>query len=109
MERRLLKGCEPPLKPMPIDPVEPASPNPKPPMAPPFVDENPNLASVQDGLNVAENERREAVADAYEATARQSDEAEESLDDIDYDDDQNSRTAPELDAIHEENTFPEES
>jgi len=64
----------------PIDPKETASPDPKPPMGPPYADENPNRVSVEDGLEVAENEARETVADAYEATAKEEGDEEELLD-----------------------------
>lgn len=63
----------------PIDPKETVPSAPK-PMAPPYADENPNRASVEDGLEVAENESREAVADAYEATAKEEGNEEELLD-----------------------------
>ena len=63
----------------PIDPKETVSSEPK-PMAPPYADDNPNRASVEDGLEVAENESREAVADAYEATAKEEGNEEELLD-----------------------------
>ena len=87
----------------PIDPATPASADPRSPMAPPYVDENPNLALVEEGLDVAENEIRDAVADEYEAAARLSDEPEENLDDIDFTaaEDPSSATA-ELAAMHEE-------
>ena len=42
----------------PIDPVEKTRSNPRPPMAPPYVDEDVNEALVENGLDVAENERR---------------------------------------------------
>ncbi|MFT4176136.1 MAG: hypothetical protein QM627_05720 [Luteolibacter sp.] len=70
-------------------------------MAPPYVDEDPNLAQVQRGLEAAESERRDAVTDDYEASARLSDDPEEALDDIDYERDEASG-APELSAIHED-------
>jgi hypothetical protein len=86
---------------MPIDPVKPVSQSELPPMAPPYVDEDVNLALVEEGMDVAENETRDTVADAYEATARLSDDPEETLDDLDYSKDDDS-IAPELDAIHED-------
>lgn len=85
----------------PIDPKEPASPDPKSPMAPPYVDENPNLASVEDGLEVAENEAREMVADAYEATAKEEGNEEELLDSQELTDDSPAQGAPETSAIHD--------
>lgn len=95
------RGNEQPLNLMPIDPVKPVSLSEQTPMAPPYVDEDVNLALVEEGMDVAENETRDTVADAYEATARLSDDPEEAMDDIDYtkDDDQIAR---ELDALHED-------
>jgi len=84
----------------PIDPKETASPEPQPPMSPPYSDENPNRASVEDGLEVAENETREAVADAYEATARREGNEEELLDSQDLTDEPPVAGAPETSAIH---------
>lgn len=84
----------------PLDPVEPASPDPKSPMAPPYVDEDPDMESVRQGLRVAEDEKRDAVTDEYEAEARVSGSEEESLDDISYPKGEPSAGNPELDAIH---------
>lgn len=84
-----------------IDPVTPASPDPRSPMAPPYVDEDPNLALVEEGMEEADTETREAVTDGYEASAILSDDPEAELDDIDFaaaDD----ATAAELDAIYED-------
>lgn len=86
----------------PIDPVESASADPRSPMAPPYVDENPNLALVQEGMDAAENEVRQAVADDYEASAKLSDDEEGELDDIDFAADEGSSIAPELAAMHED-------
>jgi hypothetical protein len=55
----------------PLDPKETSSADPKPPMAPPFHDENPNQDAVEQGMSVAEDETREAVTNAYEATAQE--------------------------------------
>ncbi len=85
----------------PIDPKEPASPDSKSPMVPPYVDENPNLASVEDGLEVAENEVRETVADAYEATAKEEGNEEELLDSQELMDESPASDAPEISAIRE--------
>jgi len=85
----------------PIDPVTPASADPRSPMAPPYVDEDPGLALVEEGLDVAEDETREAVADDYEASARESDDVDEELDDIDFTSG-DSDEAPEIAAMHEE-------
>lgn len=86
----------------PIDPKTPASADPRPPMAPPYVDDDVNIALVQQGLDEAEDETREAVADAYEASARLSDEPVESLDDIDFTEAEDLSTTPELSAMHED-------
>lgn len=71
-------------------------------MAPPYVDEDPNLALVEQGMKEAENETRDAVADDYEASARLSDDEEGELDDIDFAAGDDPTTAPELAAMHEE-------
>lgn len=92
----------------PIDPVQPATVDPKSSMAPPYVDEDPNLALVQQGVDEAENEIREAVADDYEASAKLSDDVDEELDDIDFSSTDDSAEAPEVAAIHEESMLPED-
>jgi hypothetical protein len=46
----------------PIESATPASPDPKSPMAPPYVDDDVNLESVEHGSEIAESERREAAA-----------------------------------------------
>lgn len=74
-------------------------------MAPPYVDEDPDMEMVEQGLETAENETRDAVADAYEASARLSDEPQESLDDIDFTEGEEASTTPELAAMHVE-TIP---
>lgn len=71
-------------------------------MAPPYVDEDPELAMLQEGLDTAENEIRDAVADAYEARARLSDDPQAALDDIDYTEAEEPSVTPELAALHEE-------
>lgn len=71
-------------------------------MAPPYVDDDVNVDLVQQGLDEAEDETREAVADAYEASARQSDEPVESLDDIDFTEAEDLSATPELSAMHED-------
>lgn len=86
----------------PIDPVKPVSSHDISPMAPPYVDEDPNIASVEEGLEVAEDERRDAVADAYEASARLSDDPTEALDDIDYEKEDGTFVAPELAAMEKD-------
>lgn len=79
----------------PIDPRKPPLQSDDAPMAPPFVDENPEIDLVRQGLDVAEDEIRDAVADAYEADALRSDDPEESLDDIDYAEGQAEREGPD--------------
>ncbi len=66
-------------------------------MAPPFVDENPERDLVQQGLDVAEDETRGLITDAYEAAALQGEDKdqEETLDDIDYTEAQPEREGPE--------------
>ncbi len=86
----------------PIDPATSATANPHSTFAPPYVDEDPNAELVQLGLDEAEDETRDAVADAYEASALLSDEPEESLDDIDFTEGEQPTGFPEIAAIHEE-------
>jgi hypothetical protein len=85
----------------PIDPVTLATASPLSATAPPYVNEEPNLTMVQQGLDLAEDETREAVTDAYEEGALLSDDPQESLDDIDYDGGGEEPGPPELTAIHE--------
>ncbi|RYD74047.1 MAG: hypothetical protein EOP84_20555 [Verrucomicrobiaceae bacterium] len=92
----------------PIDPAQPATADRKNSMAPPYVDEDPNLALVQQGVDEAENEIREAVSDGYEANALLSDDSEGELDDIDFSSGDDSSTAPEIAAIHEETVLPDD-
>lgn len=86
---------------MPIDPVIAVSSSDVSPMAPPYVDEDVNVDLVQQGMEIADSETRDTVADAYEATARLSDDPEEAFNDIDYSKDDDS-SSPELSAMHEE-------
>lgn len=83
----------------PIDPAQSASPNPRPPMAPPYVDEDPNQTLVEQGLQVAEDERRDAVTDVYEKAAREEEDPEESLNDIDYSLGDEIENGPEVAAL----------
>lgn len=69
-------------------------------MAPPYINEDPNLASVRQGMNVAEDEKRQMVADDYESIARGRDDSAAALDDIDRTLGEGGDMAPELDAIH---------
>jgi hypothetical protein len=85
----------------PIDPVKIESSSPRPPMAPHFVDEDLNLESVQDGMDAAEDDTRDAVTDVYESNAMQSDHPEEELNDIDYTLSDPGGLSPELDALRE--------
>lgn len=85
----------------PIDPVTHATADPRSPMAPPYIDEDPTLALVEEGLDVAENEARDAVADDYEASALDSDDPDAELDDIDFAASDDEDGAPEIAAIHE--------
>jgi len=71
-------------------------------MAPPYVDEDVNMDLVQQGLDEAEDETREAVADAYEESARLSDDPSETLDDIDFSEAEEESAIPELSAMHED-------
>lgn len=85
-----------------IHPVPSSAADPRSPMAPPYIDENEDIELVQQGLDAAENEMREAVADAYEASARLSDDPGEALNDIDFTEAEDLSTSPELAAIHVE-------
>ncbi len=86
----------------PIDPSQPASNHSESPMAPPYVNEDPAQELVEMGLRIAENEKKDAVVDAYEEAATTSDEKEESLDDLNYPSGESAENAPEISAIHEE-------
>lgn len=93
----------------PIDPAIFASADPRSPMAPPYVDDDVNVDLVQRGLDEAEDETREAVADAYEASAMASDDPVESLNDIDYNEAEELSITPELSAMHEDGGADEEN
>jgi hypothetical protein len=84
----------------PIDTPSRASSSPLPPAAPPYVNEEPNLAMVDQGLDEAEDETREAVAAAYEQQALLSDDPQESLNDIDFIEGEQESGPPELAAMH---------
>jgi hypothetical protein len=91
----------PPQKAMPpINPTPSSAVDPRSPMAPPYIDDDDDLLLVQQGLDTAENETRDAVADAYEASARFSDDPNETLNDIDFTEAEDLSTTPELAAIH---------
>ena len=83
------------------------APSPLPAAGPPYVNEEPNLEMVRQGLDEAEDETREAMADVYEQRARRSDESEDSLNDIDFTEGEDESTSPELAAMHEE-SIPED-
>ena len=91
----------------PIDPASPAKPASRSPMAPPYVDEDANEAMVEQGLEAAEDEVRDSVADAYEESAQGSADPQEMMDDIDYGEAEGDDAPPEIEAIHGE-LVPEE-
>jgi hypothetical protein len=79
----------------PVDPKQPYRPGDEDPMAPPFVNENIEREAVDRGLDVAENEVRQSMIEIYEDTAMQSEDPEEYLDDIDYEDGQPAHDGPD--------------
>lgn len=93
----------------PLDLVTPVSPNRRSATAPPYIDEDPNLAMVEQGLEAAENETRDAVADLYESSALRSEEPGEALDDIDFGEAGEAQASSELAAMHEEGLRPEDA
>jgi hypothetical protein len=74
---------------MPLDPVELAGGD-SPRNTPEYIDENPNRDLIQEGLDISEDERREAANEVYGE--------DPSLPISDEDDDE---FAPEISAIHE--------
>lgn len=76
---------------MPLDPVELAS-GPSPRNTPEFIDENPNRDLIREGMELSEEERREAAEDLYGA--------DPSLPVSDEMDDPDDEVAPEIAAIH---------
>jgi len=76
-------------------------------MAPPYVDEDANEAMVEQGLEAAEDELRDFVADSYEEGAREAADPQQMMDDIDYTEAEGDEVAPEIDAMHGE-LLPEE-
>lgn len=82
---------------MTTDPTSPADSRSS--MAPPYADDDNNIALVQLGLDEAENETREAVTDRYEELAQLSDESSDILDDIDFAADEGDEVAPEIAAM----------
>ena len=89
------------------DPAKPVSSVSRSPMAPPYVDEDANEAMVEQGLEVAEDEVRDVVADSYEEGARVAGDPEQMMDDIDYGEAEEDEGTPEIEAIHGE-LVPEE-
>lgn len=85
----------------PLDPVQPAAQSPKASMAPPYVNEDPSLEGVQQGLEMADEEIRDAVVDEYENHAIAAGAREEVLDDISYPRDNSVEGPPEINAIRE--------
>jgi len=86
----------------PIDPAKAVPPTRRSATAPPYVDEDPNITLVEQGLELAEDETRDAVAEAYEEGARESADPAESMDDIDFTEAEDSSIPPELAAMHED-------
>ena len=86
----------------PIDSAKPVPPASKSSMAPPYVDEDTNEALVEQGLEAAEDEIRDAVADSYEEGARSSSDPQEMMDDIDYTEAEEDPISPEIAALHRE-------
>lgn len=83
----------------PIDPARPAEPSPRSPAAPEYVNEDPNIESVEQGLEAAENELRDEVADEYEDAAAKSSDEDAALDDIDHSEAEKAETPAELKAV----------
>ncbi len=86
----------------PLDPVQPAAQSPKSSMAPPYVNEDPNIEAVEQGLEMAEEDIRDAVVDQYEEKAIAAGASEEVLNDISYPKDNAVEGAPEISAIRKE-------
>jgi hypothetical protein len=86
----------------PIDPATAVPPSTRSATAPPYVDEDPNIDLVQQGLDAADDEIRDTMAEVYETRALASDEQAESLDDVDFTEAEEESVAPELAAMHEE-------
>ena len=68
----------------PLDPAETTKKQNESPMAPPYVDDDPNMELTEQGMRAAENERRDEVTGGYEAAATQSSESDEALDGISF-------------------------
>ncbi len=85
----------------PLDPVTSVSPTRRSATAPPYIDEDPNRAMVERGLEAAENETRDAVAELYESSALRSEDPAEALNDIDFEESAEDQEPTELAAMHE--------
>lgn len=83
----------------PLDPIETTSKQNESPMAPPYVDDDNAIELTEMGMEVAENEKRDAVTREYEAEAIASDDPEEALDDIAYPKGGEAGPSPELAAM----------
>lgn len=78
---------------MPLDPVELAGGE-SPRNTPEYIDENPNLDLVLEGLEVSEDERRDVADEVY---------GEDPSLPISDDDEDDDEISPEVSAIHAEN------
>jgi hypothetical protein len=83
----------------PEDRINPSHP---PPFSPELTDENEDISEVVAGMEAAENEIRDLVAQGYEEQALDSDQVEDELADIDYTLGDSASDAPEVNAIHEQ-------
>ena len=86
----------------PLDPAETTKKQNESPMAPPYVDDDPNMELTEQGMRAAENERRDEVTGGYEAAATQSSESDEALDGISYPGGDAETGSPELSAMKED-------
>jgi hypothetical protein len=94
---------------MPLDPVESARDVLSPDNDPPFIDDYPNVDLVREGLDVADDERREAAEEQF-VDELSKEEVEETLDeDVDQDGSPGDGypSSPELSAIHQEDILIE--
>lgn len=74
-------------------------------MAPMTDDDNINLQSVRDGLDVAEDEAREAAAEEYDEELREIGEGDEIAGEEDFEDERPADQGPELGAIHDDESI----
>lgn len=90
----------------PIDPVKPIHGPDRSSMSPTFdEDEDVNLSLVEEGMEVADDETRDAVKDAYESLAREGDDPKEELAEIELPDGESDWRGQEVAAIHQEEIF----